>query len=106
MKSLVYLLCAAALIGFVVAPVVGEEEETKTLKGKIVSVKDETVTVMPTDGESEEDQVMVETTDDTKVTVDGKEAEVSDLKADMKVVIVHKDKVAEKITASKPKAIM
>jgi len=108
MKSLVYLFCAAVLVGFLTAPVVAVEveDETETLTGKIVSVKDGKVTVMPKDGVSEEDQVIVETTEDTKVTVDGEEAEVSDLEADMKVVIVHKDKVAESIAATKPKAIM
>ncbi len=68
--------------------------DTKALVGTIVKVSDEKLAVKVGDKE-----VIVTTDKDTKVTVDGKDAKVSDLKATMTVSVTPADGVAQKIDA-------
>jgi len=100
MRSAALLLFIGVIIGVMVAPVVGQgTEPTKpaTLRGKVVKVEGTNVVV-----KTYVKEVTVATDDKTKVTIDGKEAKVADLKAGMHVVVTPAEGTATEIKATSP----
>ena len=100
------LLAALAAVGLVLSVAFAVETDTKpavkTLVGKVVKVEGEKVIVKT--GDKEPKEVTVTTDAKTKVTVDGKEAKVADLKANMSVTVTPAEGIAEKIEAKAPAA--
>lgn len=73
------------------------------LKGSVVKVDGGKLTI--TSGKKgAEKEVVVETSDKTVVTIEGKEAKLADLKAGQRVTISPETGVAEKIEVPTPKA--
>ena len=107
MKSLLALLVAFALMGFVgtayaadPAPA-GKEapKKEKNVRGEVVKVDGAKVTIKTKDKE-----IVVETDDKTQVIIEGNPGKVADLKAGQKVVITPAEGTATKIQVPKPKA--
>ena len=96
-NRMVGLLAMVAVVCLVGSAAFGADE---SLRGKVVSVDAEkgTLVVKPRQG----DNVTVTTDKDTKVTVDGKEAKLADVKADMLAEVTPKDGVAKTIVAKVP----
>ena len=89
-------LAVCVVVGLVIGGFcfAADAPDAKALVGTIVKVSDEKLAVKV--GEKE---VTVTTDKNTKVTVDGKDAKVSDLKATMTVSVTPADGVAQKIDA-------
>ncbi len=106
MKSLLALLVAFALIGFVgtayaADPPAGKEapKKEKNVRGEVVKVDGAKVTIKTKDKE-----IVVTTDDKTQVIIEGNAGKVADLKAGQKVVITPAEGTATKIQVPKPKA--
>lgn len=98
MKLMSKLMIVLAIGGIAMVAQAKDKAAPKTdapLKGKVVKVDGVNVTVAV--GKKE---VVVVTDDKTVVTVDGKDAKVADLKADMKVVVTPATGTATKIVAT------
>jgi len=103
MKQVAMLLAATAAICLLVNVIVAEDEaKPTTLKGVVVKVDGAKVTVKTGKGDEAKD-VVVTTDDDTKVTIDKKEAKVADLKEGMRVIVTPAEGTAKKIVAYTPK---
>ena len=102
----VKLLAALAVVGLVFGGVYAVEKDAKevpkTLAGTVVKVDGDKVVVKT--GVKDAKEVTVATDKDTKVTIDGKDAKVGDLKAGMTATVTPADGVAQKIEAKKPAA--
>jgi hypothetical protein len=101
MRSAALLLLVGAIVGVMVAQVVGQGAEPAkpaTLHGKVVKVEGASVVV-----KTYLKEVTVATDDKTVVTLDGKEAKVADLQAGMYVVVTPAEGVATEIKATSPK---
>jgi len=104
MRSAALLLFVGAIVGVMVAQVVGQETKPTapaTLHGKVVKVDGANVVV-----KTYLKEVTVATDDKTVVTLDGKEAKVADLKAGMYVVVTPAEGIATEIKATSPKVEM
>ena len=104
-SAALWLLFVGVIMMVMVAPVAGKEKKGKegaaasaTLKGKVVSVQDANVVV-----KAAKKEVTVATDDKTKVTLDGNEAKVADLKAGMLVIVTPAEGTATEIKATSPK---
>ena len=89
------LLTALALLCFVAAPALAEKK-AETAEGMFVKVDGKTLTIKDKDGKEHSCEVAP----DAKISCDGKECKVSDLKAGVKVKVTVADKKATKIEAS------
>jgi hypothetical protein len=100
----VWLLAAVALVGVVgsAAALLAADAPADVLRGKVVSVDTDkgTLVVAPRNG----DNVTVATDKDTKVTVDGKDATLADVKAGLFVEVSPATGTAKTITARAPQA--
>jgi biopolymer transport protein ExbD len=99
-RALLAVVGLGLLLGCAVTAQAQPQPAADVLRGKVVSVDAEkgTVVVKPRQG----DNVTVTTDKDTKVTVDGKEAKLADVKADMGVEVSPKDGVAKTVNARTP----
>jgi hypothetical protein len=88
------VLAALALLCFVAAPALAEKAETA--EGMFVKVDGKTLTIKDKDGKEHSCELAA----DAKISCDGKECKVSDLKAGVKVKVTVADKKATKIEAS------
>ncbi len=110
LQNVVVAVVMLALVGFVQAADAQKKEKPAkpaVLSGVVVSVADGKVTVkVAAKAGAESKDVVVETTKDTAVTIDGKAAKVSELAQGMRVKISPVKGPAEKIVAvtAKPKA--
>jgi hypothetical protein len=103
MRIAALLLFVGAIMGIMVSQAVGQGTEPTptnpaTLCGTVVKVDGANVVVKAGGNE-----VTVVTDDKTVVTLDGKEAKVADLKADMHVVVTPAEGTATEIKAKSPK---
>src|SRR5215212_1639317 len=109
MKSLLALLVAFGMMGFV-APAFAKDDKPataqkaddkkpKNVRGEVVKVEGNKVTIKVKDKE-----VVIATDDKTQVTIEGTAAKVADLKAGQKVVVTPAEGTAVKIQVPKPKA--
>jgi hypothetical protein len=102
------LLAVTAVVGLVFGVAFSGDSESKpatkpaTLVGKVVKVDGEKVVVRPDQKDAKE--VTVATDAKTKVTIDGKEAKVAELKVNMTATVTPAEGVAEKIEAKAPAA--
>jgi hypothetical protein len=103
MKKIVVLMLAACLVTGLTVMAADEKPADSPLKGKVVKV-DGTNVVVSTEVGGEKKEVTVATDDKTVVTVDGKDAKLADLKADMDVTITPATGTATKIEATTPAA--
>jgi preprotein translocase subunit YajC len=96
-KALLTVVGLSLLLGWVAA---AKAADVDVLHGKIVSVDTDkgTLVVKPKAG----DNVTVATDANTKVTLDGKDAKLADLKADMMVVVAPATGIAKTIAAHTP----
>jgi hypothetical protein len=100
MLMVVATVCAAASLALAAAEGGKKRERVAGLRGKIVRVEGVNVTLQ-TWARKQEDrkEVTVVTDDKTAVTIDGKEAKVADLKADMYALVTPETGTAQKILA-------
>ncbi|HEV8606828.1 MAG TPA: hypothetical protein VGQ99_15895 [Tepidisphaeraceae bacterium] len=108
MKVLLVLVVAIGLMGFVgpanaadpaPPPAKKEEKKAKNVRGEVVKVDGNKVTIKVKDKE-----VVVTTDDKTEVMIEGSPGKVADLKAGQKVVVTPAEGTATKIAVPKPKA--
>ena len=109
MKSLLALLLAFGLMGFVAtsyaadpAPAPAGKDEAKkekNVRGEVVKVEGDKVTVKTKDKE-----IVVATDDKTQVIIEGNPGKVADLKAGQRVVVTPAEGTATKIQVPKVKA--
>jgi len=102
MVPLVRLAVGLVLIAFFAAPAFAGEERRRppenALFGQVVKVEgDKLIIKTRGEGGAEGKEVTVATDANTKVTIDGKEAKLSDLKPGNRVVITPKEGVAKEI---------
>jgi hypothetical protein len=84
----------------------GGDPNMRPLMGQIVKVEEGKITVKPMmvrPGGDANAVVVVTTNDKTTVTIDGKDAKVADLKADLYVIVTPREGTAEKIVATTTK---
>jgi len=99
MRYAALLVVLGVAAGLLAGQVMGADEaKPTTLAGTVVKVEEAKVTV-----KAGEQEVVVVTDDKTVVTVDGKEANVADLKAGQEVVVTPAEGTATKIEATTPK---
>jgi hypothetical protein len=107
MKLVLALVVAFGMLGFVArakaadpapAPAKADEKKAKSVRGEVVKVEGNKVTVKTKDKE-----VVVVTDDKTQVTIEGAPGKVTDLKAGQKVVVTPAEGTATKINVPKPK---
>jgi hypothetical protein len=94
-RTLALVVAVVALVCFVAAPAQAEKK-ADTVEGTFVKVDGKTLTVKDKDAKEHSCEVAA----DAKVTCDGKECKVDDLKAGVKVKVTLTDKKATKIEAS------
>jgi hypothetical protein len=94
-RTLALVLAVMALVCFVAAPALAEKK-ADTAEGTFVKVDGKTLTIKDKDDKEHS----CELAPDAKVSCDGKECKVSDLKAGVKVKVTIADKKATKIEAS------
>src|SRR5438876_4594488 len=107
MKSLLAVLVAFALMGFVGTALAADPapagkdapKKEKNVRGEVVKVEGAKVTVKTKDKE-----IVVTTDDKTQVVIEGNPGKVADLKAGQKVIITPAEGTATKIQVPKPKA--
>jgi hypothetical protein len=101
--KLLALVVVLGMVGVAVAAEGDAPKKTRTpgIWGKIVKVEGTNIVVAArTRGSEDTKEVTVATDDKTVVTLDGKEAKLADLKADMFVRITPATGTAEKVIAS------
>jgi hypothetical protein len=105
LSSIVLVLAIVGLTGVAaLAQDTPKEAPTaKPLMGAVVKVDGAKVTIKSGRGDAVKETVVV-TDDKTVVTIDGKDAKVADLKADLRVAVTPAEGVATKIEAKTPKA--
>lgn len=107
MKRVVTLMVLVAFVGTITGIVLAADEEKPTVwTGTVVKVVEKALTIKVKDGDKEMEKPVV-TDDKTMVTLDGKEAKLADLKADMMVTVTipaGKLLVASKVEAKTPPA--
>jgi hypothetical protein len=108
MKLCTKLFAVLAIVAMVSAVNAADDKgappaKTTTLKGKVVKVDGKSV-VVSTGKKSAPKEVTVATDDKTVVTIEGKDAKLSDLQPGQKVVITPDTGTATKIEVPTPKA--
>ena len=93
-RSLSLVVAVLALVCFVAAPALAEKADTHD--GTFVKADDKTLT-MKGKGDKEHSHALAK---DVKVTLDGKEAKLADIKAGTKIKVPIADKKATKIEAT------
>jgi hypothetical protein len=93
-RTLALVVAVMALVCFVAAP--AQAEEKKAAEGTFVKVDGKTLTIKDKDDKEHSCELAA----DAKVSCDGKECKVSDLKAGVKVKVTITDKKATKVEAS------
>ena len=106
MKVVLGLLIAIGLMGFVgrayaadPAPGKADEKKAKNVRGEVVKVEGNKVTIKAKDKE-----IVVNTDDKTEVSIEGNPGKLADLKAGQKVVVTPAEGTATKISVQKAKA--
>jgi hypothetical protein len=94
-RTLALALALLALVCFVAAPALAAQKD-ETAEGTIVKVEGKTLTIKDKDNKEHSCELAA----DAKVSCDGKECKVSDLKAGYKVKVTLADKKATKVEAS------
>jgi hypothetical protein len=82
-RTLVLVLAVLALALYAGAPAVMAEEKTDTHEGTFVKADDKSLTMKGKDDKEHSHDL----TKDTKVTIDGKDAKVTDIKAGTKIKV-------------------
>jgi hypothetical protein len=98
-RSLPILLAVLALACFVCQPAVADDKGALTHEGKVVSAAAGKLTMTDKDGKNQHTHAVTPT---TKITCDGKECKLEDLKKDVTVKVTYKndaEKTAAKIEA-------
>jgi hypothetical protein len=99
MKLLMTAVAAFALLGFVGSAFAAKEAKPKVHKGHFVKVDDKVLTYKGgVKGKGTDHTIKID--EKTKVTIDGKEAKVTDLKGDIYLEITEMDGTASLIAAS------
>jgi hypothetical protein len=93
-RMLSLVLAVLALVCFVAAPVLAEKADSH--EGTFVKADEKTITMK---GKSDKEHSH-DLAKDVKVTIDGKEAKIGDIKAGTKIKVTLADKKATKIEAS------
>jgi hypothetical protein len=94
-RTLALVVAVMALVCFVSAPVLAQEEKGDVAEGTFVKADGKTLTVK---GKDDKDH-SCEMAPDAKVSLDGKAAQITDLKPGFKVRVTLVDKKATKIDA-------
>ena len=94
-RTLALVLAVTALVCFVAAPALAAQKD-ETAEGTFVKVEGKTLTIKDKDNKEHSCELAA----DAKVSCDGKECKVSDLKAGYKVKVTIADKKATKVEAS------
>jgi hypothetical protein len=106
-KALKWVLVAVVVMGVVgvaVAQDAPAKEKPKVLRGTVVKVDGKNVVIMTrASKDAEAKEVTVVTDEKTKITIDGKEAKLEDLKKDMRVQVTPDTGTAVEIKARAPK---
>jgi len=99
--SLVSPVLAAKPANSTVAPLAAEKKAGKALHGSVVKVDGDKLTI-----KAKEKETVVATDANTKVTIDGKDAKLADLKEGQVVTVTPAEGTAQTIVvaAAKPKA--
>ena len=96
--SLVSPVLAAQPLNKTVAPLAAGEKKAKALHGAVVKVDGDKLTIKVKDKET-----VVATDANTKVTIEGKDAKLADLKADQVVTVTPAEGTAQTIVVAAPK---
>ena len=94
-RTLALVLAVMALVCFVAAPALAVQKD-ETAEGTFVKVDGKTLTIKDKDNKEHSCELAA----DAKVSCDGKECKVTDLKAGYKVKVTLADKKATKVEAS------
>ena len=97
------VLAAVAILCMVGTAVADEAKVDRGLYGQVISVAADGKVVVKVKTAKDEKEVTVATDAKTAVTLDGKDAKVSDLKKDMYVVVTPGEGTATKIVATTEK---
>ena len=97
-RTLALVLAVVALVCFVAAPALADSslQKDETAEGTFVKVDGKTLTIKDKDNKEHSCELAA----DAKVSCDGKECKVTDLKAGYKVKVTLTDKKATKVEAS------
>ena len=94
-RTLALVVAVMALVCLVASPALAEKKD-ETAEGTFVKVDGKTLTIK----DKENKEHSCEIAPDAKVSCDGKECKVADLKAGVKVKVTIADKKATKVEAS------
>jgi hypothetical protein len=95
-RTLALVLTVLALACFAATPALAQKDKAETAEGTFVKVDGKTLTIKDKDNKEHS----CELAPDAKVTCDGKDCKVSELKAGVKVKVTIADKKATKVEAS------
>jgi hypothetical protein len=95
-RTLALVLAVLALVCFASAPLLAQEEKGDVAEGTFVKADGKTLTIKGKDDKEHSCEIAA----DAKVSCDGKECKITDLKSGFKVKVTIADKKATRIDAS------